>query len=374
MLTGDSRIQTGSSAQPARDLREEAVISGAVGWSETGNATIKDVYVKFDHKGPVIKLTTSRGSVIKCSPDHLCFGRINTLSRVNYVYLHERSSMGFRVGYSSDLMRDLFSMQNLKTDLFNQEETVIDRVWIIETCDYLPRAVFMEKFLVFKYGLPNIPFSGKRVDAEIPDEMIREMFNLIDTPSRAQQLLFDMHMFDEHPHITVRLSRSGTSSSSAIQFVLFGGCEKTRNGGSYAHVIRIDSSAELDRAEHKQFKRKMTSHGVWSLEVTREDLEEAQLFVKTLSHLDNLQILEKIQLTKKPPFYILPASHLKIGMTVPILGSRGIDEDTIVEAAVEEYEGALYDFKVGRLHNYIANNWVVMSYSPWRNLNFRKNE
>ena len=70
--------------------------------------------------------------------------------------------------------------------------------------------------------------------------------------------------------------------------------------------------------------------GKLQLEITRDDLEEAELFVKTLSHLDNLEVVKKIQLTRKQPFYVLPASHLKPGMLVPVIGRKGqIEEDTV---------------------------------------------
>lgn len=362
MLTGDSFLLCDSQQKPAREIREESIIKGAAGWGEIGDSKVGDVFVQFDHKGPIVTLTTSGGAEIRCSPDHLCFCRLNPLLRMHYIYLHERSTMGFRIGASVDLMRDLVAMQNLKLDLFNQHDEMIDRVWIVQTSENVLYASFLEKFMVFKYGLPNVPFSGKLIDSELSDEMIRELFNRIDTPSRAQQLLLDQHMFDEHPHIVVRLAKSGPPKSSAIQFILFGAAEKSAQGCSFAHLIRIDGAAELNRSEHKQFKRKMTSQGAWNLEVTRDDIEEAELFVKTLSHLDNLEIVKKIQLTKKAPFYILPASHVKIGMTVPVMGSKGIEEDTVSTIKIENYEGALYDFKIAHLHNYIANRWVIMSY------------
>lgn len=120
-----------------------------------------------------------------------------------------------------------------------------------------------------------------------------------------------------------------------------------------------------NRAEHKHFKRKQSKHGLWFLEITRDDLEEAELFVKTLSHLDNLEIVKKIQLTRKAPFYILPASHLKPGMLVPIMGRNGnIEEDTVAMVEVEEYKGPLYNLQVRDLHNFIAGQWVVMCYQP----------
>lgn len=363
MLPADSKILCGSNSVSITEVREEHTVSGASGWGETGLTRVGDVYVNYDHKIPLVKLTTARGAVLRCTPDQLCFGRINPMVRQYSLYLHERSSMGFRVGVSPDLMKDILAMNSLKHDLFNQQE-VTDRFWIIETTANLPNSVFMQKYAVFKYGLPDIPFSCRQPEAELSEDMTREMFNSIDTPSRAHEMLRDWHMFVDHPHITMRLSNSNNPSSNAIQFVIFGGTDKTQVN-RYSHLIQISGAVESNRAEHRHFKRKQGRHGLWFLEITRDDLEEAELFVKTLSHLDGLEIVKKIQLTRKAPFYILPASHLKPGMLVPVMGKKGlVEEDTVAAVEIQDYKGPLYNLQVHDLHNFIVGQWVVMCYSP----------
>ncbi|MDN5278154.1 MAG: ATP-dependent helicase UvrD/PcrA [Clostridiales bacterium] len=362
MFPADTKILCGDKNAAISEIREESAVSGASGWGEVNLTRVKDVFVNYDHKTSLCKIATTRGAVIRCSPEQLCFGRINPLVRHYSLYLHERSSLGFRIGTSPDLMRDLLAMNNLKQDLFNQQE-IIDRIWIIETTANLPNATFMEKYSMFKYGLPNVPFSSRQPDSELSDDMIRELFNSIDTPSRAHDLLRDWHMFIDHPHITMRLSNSSNPTSNSIQFVLFGGTERADTSGRYSHLIQISSPLDPNRAEHRQFKRKQGKHGLWYLEITRDDLDEAELFVKTLSHLDSLEVVKKIQLTRKSPFYILPASHLKPGMLVPILNRKGvIDEDTVASVEMEEYKGPLYNLQTHNLHNFIVGQWVVMCY------------
>ena len=130
--------------------------------------------------------------------------------------------------------------------------------------------------------------------------------------------------------------------------------------------LQIQGISDPNSAEQFKIARKQRSkHGLWYLEVTREDLEEAELFVKTVSNLDNLEVVKKIQLTKKAPFYVLPASHLKRGMLVPILNTRGvIEEDIVNKIEIYDYEGPLYDLQVNDLHNFITGQWVVMCYTP----------
>lgn len=362
MLPADAKILRGDESVAITDIREEHPVSGASGWGEISLTRVRDVYVNYDHRIPLIKLVTARGAVLRCTPDQLCFGRINPMVRQYTLYLQERSSMGFRVSVSADLTRDLISMNSLRHDLFNQQE-LVDRIWIIDTTANLPNATFMQKYAVFKYGLPDIPFSARQPDSELSEDMTREIFNSIDTPSRAHELLRDFNMFIDHPHITMRLSNSSNPGSNAIQFVIFGGSEKGAVN-RYSHLIQISGTVDPNRVEHRHFKRRQGKHGLWFLEITRDDLEEAELFVKTLSHLDGLEIVKKIQLSRKAPFYILPASHLKPGMLVPILRQGLIEEDTVATVDFEDYKGPLYNLQVHDLHNFIAGQWVIMCYSP----------
>jgi len=363
MLTAETSLMTRDGPVPAREIREGRELVAAGGWGESILVTAADIFVQFDHKGPVLSLKTSRGATLRCSPDHPCCGRLNQVNRLYHLYLMERNALGFRVGLSSDLMKDLIAMQNLRHDLFNQQD-IVDRVWIIESTENSLKAEFLLKYAVFKYGLPDLPFSGRQAESELPDEMIRELYNRIDTPSRAHQLLLDWLMFEDSPHVTMRVAKAGQTASNAVQFVIFGGTERAGSRPGYSHLIRIDNVQDPDKAEHKQFRRRQTSHGQWYLEVTRDDDEEAQLFVKTLVALDNLEVVRKIQLTKKPAFYPLPASHLKLGMVVPVLGDRGtVEEDTIVEITTEDHQGPLYDIKLDGGCTYVAGDWITMSWS-----------
>ena len=367
MIPGNSKILCENKLTPISAIREDNLISGASGWGELGLTKVDDIFLNNERQVTLVKLVSSKGHIVRCTPEQKCFGRINPLLRNYTLFLQERSNLGFRVGISQDLVHDLITSNNLK-NIKTSKRDIIDRVWIIETTSNLPSATFLEKYATFKYGLPNIPFSSKATGADLTEKMTREIFNQIDTPSRAQELLRDWHMFISEPHIKMKLSDSGNPAGSAVQFIIFGGTDKNKDSGVYSHLIRIDGALEQNRAEHKQFKRKRSKHGLWFLEITRSDLEEADLFVKTLSHLDNLEIVKKIQLTKKAPFYILPASHIKPGMLVPIVSHNGkIEEDVVVSVDFEEYNGPLYNIQAHHYHNYIVENWLLMSYISHQN-------
>lgn len=364
VIVGNISIKSSEGYKPASEIRDEYNIFSAVGWSEVGIAKVKEVLVHFDHRGPIFTLTTSQGAVLRATPDHPCFGRLNPLLRQHYVYLMERSSLGFRVGFTSDLQKEVLS-HNIGKSTCSEPFEIVDKIWIIEATENYQRAIFFEKLCSYKYGLPTIPFVSSHPSADLPDELILEIYNQIDTPSRALKLLKDWYMFENSPHITTKFVGGKSSISHAVQYIIFGSEEKVLKQSHYAHLIRIDGNIEALKSDINLFKRRIGNRGLWYLEVTRDDIEEANLFVKTLSALDGLEIVKKIQLTKKAPFYIVPASHLKVGMVVPISTSSGIEEDFIVSISVEDYTGPLYDFKVEPTANYIAGNWVVASWKDY---------
>ena len=364
MLPADAKIYCGNTSVNVKDVREDHHIVASAGWGETSDTFVKDVYLNDVNTVPMLRITTARGTVLRCTPDQLCFGRFNPSLRMYSLYLHERSTLGFRVGLASDIIHEAIYMMTIGQNMSGRRN-VTDKIWVIENNPNLTNATFMHKYVMAKYGLPDIPFSSKHKDSVLTDEHIRRLFDGIDTPMGAREFLRDSNMFIEHPHLTVKLADGEQVGSNSIQFVIFGGKDKTSTG-HYSHLIQIQGIADPNATMAEQFramKRQRNNRGLWYLEVTRDDLDEAELFVKTVSNLDDLEIVKKIQLTKKASYYVLPASHLKRGMLVPILNQHGcIDEDVVNKVEVYDYDGPLYDLQVVDLHNYIADNCVLMCY------------
>lgn len=364
MLPADAKIYCGRDVVDIKDVREDNHVVASAGWGEVAETSIKDVFINDVKNVPLLQLTTSKGAVLRCTPDQLCFGRFNPTLRMYSIYLHERSTLGYRIGITSDIIHEAIGMMtlNARTD---GRRSVTDKIWVIENNPNLTNATFVHKLIMAKYGLPDIPFCAKHKDSMLTDEHIKHLFDSIDTPVGAKELLRDSNMFIDSPHMTLKLSNADNPNSNSVQFVIFGGKEKAPSG-RYPHFIQIQGLTDPNSLEQfKTARKKGSNHGVWYLEVTREDLEEAELFVKTVSNLDDLEVVKKIQLTKKAAYYVLPASHLKRGMLVPIMNSRGvIEEDSISKVEQLDYDGPLYDLQVNYLHNFIVGQWVVMCYTP----------
>lgn len=362
MIPAGVRIYSDVEPKDIAEFKESDISVSGAGWSEITKSAIESVKSEEVEKKALFTLTTVGGHSIAVSPEHTLFARMDHGMRFFSVFLQERSSMGFRLGVCYDLINDLASPSSCKGELTGKEDReIIDRYWIIENAGTINEANFIQKLAVYRYGIPDIPFVARLTDmVSIGQEYTKLVFDNVDTPSKAAELLKDSYMFENNPHITMRLSSHEPPISNSIQLTIFGGDEKSKDG-VYTNLIQISGAKDSNiKSEGNAVYRHPGRHGSWQLSITRDDLEEAELFVKTLSHLDNLEVVKKIQLTKKNPYYIMPASHIKRGMMVPILIQNGVLEEDIVESVnIMEYSGVLYTPSVAKFKNIIANGWFI---------------
>ena len=144
MLPSDAKIYCGHTMLEIKDVRENSHIVAASGWGDTTDTYVKDAFVNNVSNTPLLQITTNRGAVLRCTPDQLCFGRFNPSLRMYSIYLHERSSLGFRIGMTSDIIHEAVSMMTTNPKL-NGKHFVTDRIWVIETNPNLTNSTFMHK-------------------------------------------------------------------------------------------------------------------------------------------------------------------------------------------------------------------------------------
>lgn len=363
MFPKETKIYVEGDSVDVSNLAENSAVASGSGWGQISEGLVERVESQEDEACVLFKITTTGGHTISCTPDHCFYARIDPSVKCYSVYLQERSSLGFRLGVSFDLIGELTlpSSHSAKFDKKALGE-VTDRIWIIENTGSLAEANFIQKFSVYRYGIPDIPFQAKKTDLiDIGNDFTKMIFENIDTPSKAKALLDDSFMFLDSPHVTMRFSDSNAPVSSSIQFTIFGGPERP-DGRGFSNLIQISGAKEqnLKGEGEKTVRRRKSIHGNWQLEITRDDLDEAELFVKTLSHLDNLEVIKKIQISKNHSYYVLPVSHVKRGMSVPIVNNKGkIEEDSVCSIEIEDYEGPLYLPRISDYRNLIANGFFV---------------
>ncbi|MGO1712360.1 MAG: UvrD-helicase domain-containing protein [Senegalia sp. (in: firmicutes)] len=130
----------------------------------------------------------------------------------------------------------------------------------------------------------------------------------------------------------------------------FGSKEKNKNEGHYNHVV--------------QFNNKSTDI---------EDYDEALTYSKKIISLDeDIEIVKRARLTKETTFNYMPASHIRVGMSIPVYENGEIVEDIVETVNVLDYEGYVYDISVPNLRQYISNDIVVHnSIYGWRGADIR---
>jgi DNA helicase-2/ATP-dependent DNA helicase PcrA len=93
----DTKILTPGGLKEIKDLVVgESVISA----SGMGDATTTQVLriKKFHFRGPLIKITTVNNRIIRTTPHHIIFTRLQPREDIYYVYLMYRHDKGFRIG------------------------------------------------------------------------------------------------------------------------------------------------------------------------------------------------------------------------------------------------------------------------------------
>jgi hypothetical protein len=359
MLPDGTDIMAGDAELAISELSEGQAVKTARGWGTLASEELEALGCQ-EREANLFKLTTSSGKTLRCSPNQTLFARIDQQVKYYSVYLQERSTLGFRLGISYDLIGEFTSPAVYKAEFERGVSTeIIDKIWIIENTTSLEEANFIQKFAAFKYGVPDVAFNAKKREiTELGEDFTKMIYENLNTPANALKLLQDSYMQLECPHITLRFLDIYPPVSNAIHFVIFGGPLRPDRQG-FSSLIQIGSKTKSFE-EPKTNKRHVIKQGNWNLEVTRDHLDEAELFVKTLSHLDNLDIIKKIQIHKKNPYYVLPASHVKRGMIVPVLAENNtIDEETVCRVDIEEYSGKLYAPRVKAARNLVASRWFI---------------
>lgn len=100
-------------------------------------------------------------------------------------------------------------------------------------------------------------------------------------------------------------------------------------------------------------------------------VEDILELVKEGSDQQKFQIARYSFMTGKK-FSFMPASQIHVGMTVPVVVNDEIVEEKVISVDRIKYDGLVYDLDIPKVHNYIANDFVVHnSVYSWRGADFR---
>ncbi|GJQ38733.1 MAG: hypothetical protein JETCAE02_11450 [Anaerolineaceae bacterium] len=370
-----ARIQTPNGIRKIEKLKAGDLVVAASGRGSTLPSRIAHIG-KRPYNGDLVKITTRQGFTFQSTPNHVVFVRLGLEPGLHYVYLMYRRDKGYRIGIASHARSD-GANPNLQIGLrvrSNQENA--DKIWVLKVCTTRDEAHYWESYFSFSYGIPTTVFHVRGRRMRMSQEHIDELYKNIDTVANAEALLTDLDMDSQYPHYIPQ----GTYRN-IVNIRYFGDGRKTKESPWHAHRVDLWSSKlELaDKLESRGYNPRIRSRNNWRVGINRLHYDDIQEEAAKLSKVvGDAEIVVGAFLTDKgnsplsQRFNLMPASHLHPSMIVAVEVNGQIVEDKIVEIKRVLYRGAVYDFEVENLHNYIVGGIVVHnSIYRWRGADWR---
>lgn len=360
------QVSTPEGNIPIEDVEVNQTLICASGQGETIHGTVDHVSKKHYH-GPIIKITTQTGKVIKATPNHIGFARVNANPGVYYVYLMYKRGMGYRIGQTQGVRSRKGEIVNGLFVRLNGEHA--DKMWILKVCNDKAESAYYEQLLSVTYGIPTMIFHSAGRKLVIGQEYIDKLFRDVNTEVAAAKIMNDLMIFEEYPHHFSSAVIRGQSIRRIVNVNFFAG--RKSGASSYcSHRIALNTSGnELKRqVEESGFPVRNGQRNTWRTETERLIYDEADAYAKKLSQLEEgLEIHKKAKLTEGNNFRFMPFAHLRPTMSIPILEDGKIIEDIIETVDVEDYDGYVYDLSVPDLRQFICEGVVVHnSVYGWR--------
>ena len=364
-----SMVKTVEGEKPIQELKENDKVYSASGRGEVLEGIINKT-IKKEYEGPIIKIKTKSGKIIRTTPNHIMFGKLNPEPGVHYVYLMYRKDKGYRIGVTQGVRsreKDDRVVNGLMVRL-NQEHG--DKAWIIKTCDTRAEATFYEQLFSVKYQIPTACFHVIGRNMSWDQEQIDRLFEEIDTETNVIKLMEEFLLFEEYPHHIPNGVVLGQKIRRIVNLNFFSGRKTGKESGWYSHRIALNTSDD-------DFREKVVAAGfpvrngrknTWRVETERVDYDEAIEYGNNLQNLnDELEIVKRARLTEEDYFTYMPASHIRPNMSIPVYENGEIVEDIVEETIVEQYKGFVYDISVPNFRQYICNDIVIHnSIYGWR--------
>lgn len=357
---------------PIEELTEGQKIYSPSGWGRVSEGTVEKK-IKKEYSGPIIKIRTQNGNVIKTTPNHIMFGKLNVKPGVYYVYLMYKKGKGYRIGQTQEVRSREGEIVNGLMVRLNQEHG--DKIWILKICSSKEESTFYEQLYSFKYGIPTTVFHDVGRGITLTQKYIDELFNEIDTESNVIKLMDDLLIFEDFPHHRANGVIRGGAIRRLINLTFFGGRVTGIDKGWNSHRIAFNTSSdELEsKAIRAGFPVRKGQRNTWRIETERVFYDEANEYGKSIQELDSdIEIVRRAKLTEQESFYYMPASHIRPSMSIASYEGGKIVEDIVEEVSIEEYDGYVFDISVPNFRQYLCEGIVVHnSIYGWRGADIR---
>ena len=377
-LPPGTMISTSTGEKRIENISKRDRVLSATGRGSTGYFQVKNIHKRASNE-KLLTIKTKTGKILNITPNHILFSKLIPKSNLYHVYLMYKKSKGYRIGIAKG-ERSGYVMKNKKpimgiSSRGNQESA--DKMWVLETCQNRAEATYYEFYYAFKYGIPTLVFNTCGRSMKTTQDQIDRLFLEINTDERAHRLMEDLKINPDFPHHRPKGTSGNRSDDRQIIHLKF--FEDPRKSISHpwcAHRISLNTT---DRNLEKTVKdggfyTRPGRRNTWRTEIMRLNYEDAEECAKKLAKVgNNIEISNEAFLVKdREKFYFQPASHLRVGMVIPICLKNSVVEEEIVEISKKSYKGYVYDLDVENVHNYSANGIIVHnSIYSWRGADYR---
>jgi hypothetical protein len=355
-LPGESLIETAAGTKAISEIRAGDHVRSGMGNGHVGLSLVTKTNEKH-FVGELVVIETESGATIRSTPDHTHFAEYSTARHAvesHFVYLMERSDLGFRVGraYGSPAARLSGSgfIGRARTES-------ADRTWVLKVCTTAEDAAFYEQFYSLTYGIPTSVF--KTAGRKLFTSNVARIFEALDTRGRARKLLADIGMAYGAPHYVPQSSnRVRKNFRSMLCGVYRPGRENTQ------HRFSISGSDPDDRARLERaglpVRAATKHHGGWRIEGANKSIAAIRELAATVTEImSDTVVLESAKLAAGTALRLMPAGNCHIGMDIFIHTDGRIVKDRIKSVSRQPFDGLVYDIDVEQTHNFIANGVVT---------------
>ncbi len=364
-------VQTPDGPRQIAEIRAGDRVLAGSGWGSTTTAIVDKVTTR-PHRGALLRIRLQSGQVLEATPNHICFARLDPAEGLHYVYLMWKRGKGFRIGRTSGVRsskdRALLNGMMVRT---NQE--VADAMWILHASRELAEAAYYEQLYSARYGIPTMVFHVQGRRMAMSQAWVDRLFSEIDTEAAAARLMRELDLDPRYPHHRPFAVVRGGIARRYVWFTMFGDPRPNAVRPWHEHRIQLVTSGDdLERRAAESFPIRPGKKGTWRIETSRKDYDVGLELARSICGLDALDLVRRARLSPGRAFHYAPASHLRVGMVVPLL-----EGDMIVEGVVDSveripYEGDVYDLSVADLRNFAAGGVLVHnSVYGWRGADLR---
>ena len=356
-----TKVLTPNGYQNIENLNVSDEVQTAGGHSRVLTSEIERVKPNF-YEGKLIQITTETGKILRATPNHILYGKVNPLPEKYFVYLMYREDKGFHIGLSVGERNSGERRKNILGLQVRSNQEMADKMWVLRVCDSKSEAAFYEVLYSNRYGIPTMIFHlVGRYGMSFTQELIDRLFEEIDTGKRAKKLFSDMNLFYKYPHFRPK------SRIEANRFILnlikFGDGGTSQNCPWGGHRLQFGTTERSFRPKFEAAGLPCREGGkrIWRMETARTSYADASDVANQILQIDSrIDLQKKASLVKnKKAFFEFPISHFHVGMSIAVYENGEIIEEIISDVQTFNYKGEVFDLDVKNTHNFIAEDFVA---------------